>query len=299
MQWAAGTLPLRCVRRFVLIDGRNRSLIIAGQAFTTVIPLLIITASVASETGGASVGENLVARFHLSGDAADAMRSLFRRPPNATGAISILGVVVLLASLLSLTRSLQRVYEAAWGLRAPRGLPSMVNGLTGMSLLAAQLIVLGLLASALRGVPAGSFIAAILRLVLLVPVWWLLQFLLLSRRIPARRLLPGAFLAAVGQVVVTLVSALWMPRAVAINAERYGLIGVTFALITWLIIVALAIVVGAVISAEIAPSAAEPGVAGPGAGEPAEPGVAGPERPRPADDPAHPPRAIPTRPTST
>jgi membrane protein len=69
-------------------------------------------------------------------------------------------------------------------------------------------------------------------------------------------LIPGAIAAAAGQVVVSAYSALWMPRVVASDAARYGLIGVTFALISWLIVISLAVVAGAVLAAELAPEGA-------------------------------------------
>jgi uncharacterized membrane protein/uncharacterized BrkB/YihY/UPF0761 family membrane protein len=244
----ADTFPMRCVDRFASIDGRNRGLVIGGQAFTTVVPLLILTAGA---SGGGSAGDTFVERFRLSGTSAQAMRELFNRPPAGAGAMSLASLVVLLFSLLSLTRSLQSTYEAAWGL-SPRGIPGTVHGLTGMSLLIAQLTVLTLLASALRGVPAATFIAGALRFVVAIPLWMLLQYLLLSRRIPLRALVPGSVAAAAGQVLLSLYSALWMPGVVASNAERYGLIGVTFALVSWLIVIGLAVVAGGVVAAELA-----------------------------------------------
>ena len=42
-----------------------------------------------------------------------------------------------------------------------------------------------------------------------------------------------------------------MPRVIASNAEQYGIIGITFALLTWLIVVSLSLVAAAVISAEM------------------------------------------------
>lgn len=240
-------LPLRCLRRFARIDGRNRALGLAGQAFITLVPLLILTASAT----GRGVGERLVARFRLSGEGAAAMRDLFARPPSATGAMSAVGIVIMIASLLSLTRLLQRLYEAAWEL-PPRGLPGTVNGLAGLALLIAQLVVLALLASALRGVPAGGLIRHTAQLALALPLWLLLQHLLLSRRVPARALLPGAAVAAIGQLAVGIGSGLWMPRLVTNNADRYGLVGVAFALISWLVVVAVMVVAGAVIGAEVA-----------------------------------------------
>ena len=42
-----------------------------------------------------------------------------------------------------------------------------------------------------------------------------------------------------------------MPRVIETNAGQYGIIGITFALLTWLIVVCLCLVVAAVIGAEI------------------------------------------------
>jgi len=250
-RWGAASLPMRCMRRFSLIEGRNRSMIIAGQAFTTVIPLLILTAGITGRARSGGMADGIVARFHLSGESASAMRTLFTRPPASTGAISVVGLVVLLAALLSLTRSLQRTYEEAWRLR-PLGVPGALHGLSAMSLLVIQVIMLTLLGSLLRGVSGAPVLTPAVRLLALIPLWWLLQYLLLSRRVPPRKLLPGAVIAAAGQVVVMVSSAYWMPRVVATDAERYGVIGVTFALISWLIIIALAIVLAAVVGAELA-----------------------------------------------
>ena len=57
--------------------------------------------------------------------------------------------------------------------------------------------------------------------------------------------------AGAGQIVVSMSSALWMPQVVSTNTARYGLIGVTLALVTWLIVLAAAVVAGAVVSAEL------------------------------------------------
>ena len=87
--WVSASLVMGCVVRFFLIAGRDRVLVLGGQAFTAVIPLAIVVASVA--TDGDALATRLIARFHLTGSAADAVRTLFSRPPEATGTISLLG----------------------------------------------------------------------------------------------------------------------------------------------------------------------------------------------------------------
>jgi membrane protein len=158
--------------------------------------------------------------------------------------------VILVFSLLSLTRSLQRTYEAAWQLPAT-GVRGTLNGMTAIGVLIASLLMLSLLVGLLRQVPAGSVLAFVLRVVANTAVWILLQGLLLSRRVPSRRLLPGSIVIGVGSAILTLYSALWMPRLIENNAGRYSIIGITFTLLTWLILVCLSMVVAAVISAEV------------------------------------------------
>ena len=226
-----------------------------GQAFTTIIPLLIVVAAAAYRQSPTLVADRLAARFHVTGPSAEAVRVLFERPPGAAGTVTVAGLVVLLFSLLSLTRSLQRTYEAAWQLPAI-GVRGTVNGLTGMGLLLASTLVLSLLAGLLRPLPAGTAFVFVLRALAATGVWLVLQRLLLSRRVGLRRLLPGAVIGGVGQAVVSLYSALWMPRLIEHNADRYGIIGITFALVTWLIIIGFAVVTAAVVSAEMGGAAA-------------------------------------------
>ncbi len=248
-------LAVRCVRRFGAINGRDRALVLGGQAFTTLIPLLIVVAAAAARKGPTALADRMAARFHVTGASAQAIRTLFERPPGATGTITIAGLAVLVFSLLSLTRSLQRTYEAAWQLPA-MGLRGTLNGMTAIGLFIASFLVLSLLVGLLRPVPAGSVLAFVLRVVANTAVWLVLQSLLLSRRVPIRRLLPGSVAIGGGSAILGLYSALWMPRLIEENATRYGIIGITFALLTWLILVCFLVVVAAVLSAEMGGGAA-------------------------------------------
>ena len=244
------SLPYRCVVRFGAISGRDKAMLLAGEAFTTLIPLLIVVAATASQQGTTALADRLAVRFHVTGATAESIRILFTRPPGATGAITVAGTAVLLFSLLGLTRSFQNVYEAAWQLPA-RGVRGTLHGVTAFGLLISSLLVLSLLVGMLRGAPAGGVVAFVVRVLVSTAVWLVLQSLLLSRRIRIRRLLPGAMVGGAGSAVLSLYSALWMPRVIEGNAAEYGIIGITFAMLTWLIFVSFGVVVIAVLSAEL------------------------------------------------
>ena len=240
------SLAGRCLTRFHRLDGRDRTLALAGQGFTTLVPLLIVGAAFADED---AVARHLIARFRLSGPAAAAVTTLFSRPPGVSGTITLFGVLVLIYSSLSFTRSLQRTWEAAWEL-PPAGVRGTLHAVTGMALLMAQLIALALLADAFTGWPGAGVVGIGVRLAVATALWLQLQYLLLSRRVSRTELFPGAVVAGLGQVVAGVYSAVWMPRLIATDAARYGIIGVTFALLTWLIVIAFGIVLAAVVSAE-------------------------------------------------
>jgi membrane protein len=244
--WLEGSFVLACAVRFIAINGRDRTLVLASQAFTAMIPLVIILAGFSSN---GALGASLVVRFHVSGDAAQSVVTLFARPPNATGALTVIGVVVLFYSVLALARYLQRMYEAAWQL-PPLGVRGTMNSFYGLLVLLAQVVAITWLSSLLRSIPGQTVLVFALHLGLSCVLWLQIQYLLLSRRIPRRALVAGSITAACGQAVVGVYSAIWMPHIIALNSQRYGLIGVTFALLTWLIVVVAGVVAAAVVSAE-------------------------------------------------
>lgn len=235
------TPPGRLARTLYEINLRDRALALAGQAFIALVPLVIVLATWLSPQDGAAIGEWLVRRFSLSGTAAQAVDQLFGRPPDETSGISALGLVILLISVNSFARTLQRTFEVAWVLpeQAPRRTPQR---LASFALLMVLLIALTWLTAQVRKLPVGGALAVPVQLSLAVPCWTVIVWLILSGRIPWRRLVPGAVLAAVAQILATWSGAIWVPELIERNAQRYGVIGVAIALISWLVVLAFVLV---------------------------------------------------------
>ena len=244
------TLAFRSFERFLSINGTERSLVLAGQAFSAIIPLLIVVSTFASSEGGLQIADGINKRFHISGNAADAVRTLFAQPPDAAQTITIGGALLLVLSGLSVARTMQRTYENAWQL-PPRGLRGTFSGVAALALLLTQILLLSLVAGFLRSVPAGSLFTVVVRVAGSSALWLALQYLLLGGRLPWRRLLPGAVACGVGQQAVTAVSTLWIPKVVEQNAIRYGAIGVSFALLSWLVLISFVLVAAAAVSVEL------------------------------------------------
>lgn len=233
--------------RAVEVQTVDRGVALGAQAFTAVVPLLMVFALAAPRRQGSDFVETVIARFRLSGDSAAAMREAFSPPASmASQSISFFGVLLLIVAVLSFTRTLQRLYENAFRLPALgfRGTPW---GLTWIAMLAVATTVNPILRSFTDGLVA--FVVAI---GLSSIVWGLTPYILTARRISAAQALPAGLLAGISMTVLSIASTLWLPRTVAQSAEQYGLIGVAFAFVSWLVVAGLTVATTAIAGAVLA-----------------------------------------------
>lgn len=240
-----------CASRMIEIGSRDRAVTIAGQAFIALVPLMIVIAGWSGgDDDGNGVDDSIISYFALSGPAADAVHALFETPPSMTGGTSVVGLFILLVSIGSFARALQRVYESAW--RLPRrGMRGTVSGLAGLGALILILFSQGWLTHLLSAdsIPRAASLA--IETAALVPLWALFMWLMVSRRVGYRILLITAAISAAGQVALSWWTRLYVPHLISVDAERYGVIGVAFALVSWLVLVAYLLVGSAVVGVEL------------------------------------------------
>lgn len=239
-------------QRFLAIGGTDRALSIGAHAFVAFVPLVLLITSRLRVNGDSVLAHRFIHNYHLHGQAAVATRSLFNTPGGVSHqgwfsfAFSILAGVF---TALALTAAMQRAFEAAWGLKkiGPRG---RVLGVAGIAALLVEILLLSLIGTIVKGT-AGGPLHLIFRLLVATIFWLIITWLLLDRRVGFRALLPGAVVSGVGSAAVHFWTGIYMPRVTASNAERYGAIGITFAIMTWLYILGVVVVLGAVVSAQL------------------------------------------------
>ncbi len=248
---------LRCARGLLSTDARDRVLMLAGQAFIALVPLVIVAATATSTADGAAFAAYVVRRFDLEGDVADAVRSLFERPPDPESGLSLVSVVVLLVSVNSFSRSVRRTMERPW--RLPKsGVRGAVEGLAGVVALIGTGVLVGWVGSLLDGGAVVWLLGLALQLAVSVVGWALTIRLFLTWRASWRAVLPGAVVGAVAQLVAGWGVTIFLPELITRNTERYGVIGVAIALVSWLIVLAAVIVTVGVVGGELARDRALP-----------------------------------------
>jgi membrane protein len=244
-----GALVMRVFRCMIAINGYDRALALAAQAFVGLVPMLVIVAALVPAPVRSSSEPALIAALGLSGDAATATAALVHQPPGVE-TITILGGLLLVVSVLGFTRALQRTYLAAWRLPST-GLRGYARGLLSSAALIGGFAALGLLGPALAALGNHVLVDVLLSAVAATLLWWPVQRVLLGGRAGWRELFPGAVLNGVGQALVLALSGLYMPVVISHEAEKYGLIGIAVAVVSWLVILGLLLVLSAVFSAEL------------------------------------------------
>ena len=237
-----------CIRQFIALQGIDRAVVLASQAFTALIPLLLLASAWAPADDRDIVSVGIIRRFRLSGGAADSVRQLFAH--SGDSATGVLSVFLLFFSGVSLTRRMQRMYQQAWRLEASTAVGRALNAAFGLTVLVLGIGLLYLARTLVGARPAGDFLVFSLSVLSSFVLWTTVPWLLLDRRIAWRRLAPGGALAAFCSSIYGVASAILMPRQLETYSERYGLFGVTLALIGWLVGIALILVAATAIAAE-------------------------------------------------
>jgi uncharacterized BrkB/YihY/UPF0761 family membrane protein len=238
----------RCIRRFIALQGIDRAVVLASQAFTALIPLLLLVTALAPADNRDAVSGAIIRRFRLSGGAADAVGELFAH--SGDSATGVLSVFLLFFSGVSLTRRMQRMYQQAWGLEAPPAVGRALNAALGLTVLVLGISFLYLARTLLGALPFGAAFVTPLSVLASFLLWNSVPWLLLDRRIAWRRLIPAGALTAACTSIYGVASTIYMPRLLETYSERYGLFGVTLALIGWLLGIAVIVVAAAAVAAE-------------------------------------------------
>jgi membrane protein len=235
------------IERLVLVQLVDRAVALAGLAFTALVPLLIVYDAVVPTIDGRDFAADLIDRFELEGAAAESLRQALASRAEVTSSFSVLGAVLVVFSALSFARALQRLYEVAFRLPALGGVRGTPSTVLWVALIPAAITV-GQVIDALF----GGTLVIVADLAFAAIAWTVSPFTLLGRRLPWRVLAPTGVVTALAMSILSVATVIWMPRAVAESADRYGLIGVAFAFVSWLVAAGFTLVGSAAAGAVIA-----------------------------------------------
>jgi membrane protein len=235
---------LRSLRRFLHIEGAQQGTVIAAQAFTSLIPFLVVAS--AFGPGNEDIADRIVDRFGLDGSAARSVHQLFNSSGEVESAVTWVSIVILVLATLSFTRAMQRMFQRAYGM-APAGPRDMWRGLVWLAGFAAWITISSPLRDAFESL-GGLLIALTISGFIGLVLWLWTPAILLGVR-DWRRLLPGAIVSGILGALAGVASGIYIPILLRWSAEKYGLIGIAFSMQSWLLVMSFVVVIGAVVGA--------------------------------------------------
>ena len=169
-----------------------------------------------------------------------------------TQAALVLGAIVaLFITSGALMKALYVVHWLIW--RLPRIRPA---GLAPRLALIGFILVASALSFAINALRtsagiAGAVLAVVIITALSFALWWWVSWKLPHAPGPARALIPGALLMAVGADVLDLLTTYWIGNVVARKTNTYGAVGIALAVLLWVYILGRVMVASAGLNAAL------------------------------------------------
>jgi membrane protein len=242
----------RAIHNVTTTEAFNLGLILAAQAFLTLVPLVIVIAAFAPRLFGVHLSVQLMGTLGLA-NSSFAFHGILASPGRRVAqAGGVVGLVLLLSAGVSFVAALQRAYEKTWHLPRLGVVRSSWRYAVWLAGCLLGFLLSGLADAALPGLPGSTAAAVLLGLAGALLFWWWTLHLLLGGRVGWRALLPSAVLTGGQLAALARLSALIMPTFVDSTEGEFGPIGTVFVVMIWLTIVCSMVVFGAIIGEVIA-----------------------------------------------
>jgi membrane protein len=239
-----GRVVIRSTASFIRIETFDRSMTIAAQFFSSILPIVILFATWGSP-------ERFTETLNMPEQSRSVVEDAIRGSEGA--AFGVAGAIVVLASATSLSRALTRAFAAIWELPRPRSrLGSAWRWLAAVLVLALSLVVVRAVSEPVSLLPPREVWPLFVSFSVDVAVAMFVPWVLLARAVRPRLLSVGALVFAAVMLAVRPATQVWLPHALEVSADRYGSIGVAFTYLTWLYILSFCFLTTAVLGQAIA-----------------------------------------------
>jgi membrane protein len=239
----AGRLLERIATDLGRLEVFDRAMTLAAQAFTSIVPLMLVAATLRPQQPG--FGSVVANSLGLSESTRATLAGAVPEGATATGSIGFFGIVVAIFGATSFSRALERVYVRTWGVHKASVRTAWRWFATVLAVVVGVLVV-AFTKSVLDGPVWRGVISTIVQVVVWTAVWTLVPWILLQHQVAMRVLAFTAALTAVAMGILGLVGGIYLPIVMASGAKQFGVLGLVFSYIGWLFAIALVLVAATV-----------------------------------------------------
>jgi membrane protein len=217
----------------------DQTMLLGAGLLISLVPFLILLSAFASHR----VDTDIELRLGLDHQGAAIVGSLFHSSPATLDAGTVTSLLFMLLGALTVTSSVQAIYERVFGLAHRRSVPRLfVWTLAICGAFALESMV----GRPVRNAVGGAGLVDLVTFAIFTPFfWWTLHFLL-AGRVPWRQLWPSALATGVCFAGLGVFSKFYFASSLTSDSKAYGPVGAVLTITTWLIAIASVIVLGAV-----------------------------------------------------
>jgi membrane protein len=242
--WVEQTLLWKVWDRMLETEFIDRSIALAGKAFISFFPLIIVVAAFMPSGIRTSIFTTVSHRLGITGASLATVKQAFASSEDIRRATGLLGLVLAFFYTSSFTTALHRAYLRAWRRPPGKAVGTYVRGAAWVAVILVYMALLGGARDVLHG-GAGIVPFVVVALALSTAMWWFTAWLMLKGQVRLRALFPSGLITAIALSAYALSATLWMPNTVTSNNRQYGIFGVALALVSWFSGAAICIMVGA------------------------------------------------------
>ena len=228
-----GTTAGAVQRRITELEVTNKALILSALALMLFIPALVSLVAILPLGSNDGVAAGFAHHLGLSKQATADVQKLFGSKQTVRGSTTVFGALVTIVLAYGWPAELRRGYEYIWQLPT-QGVRQVWRPLVWLAVFMGVVAAVAAVGSTSSGAAKAIVYALVVLPLLCLWAWWSVH-LLLGGRVSWKALIPTAIITGVclaGFRAFTLIS---LSHNIVSNFDRYGPIGVVFALLSWMI----------------------------------------------------------------
>jgi membrane protein len=218
------------------VNGRQEAAAITLYGFLALFALAVLAIALVGflSANDHDVAERIVSYLGLHGSAAKTVTDAVAKAQQSRTTATVVGLLGLVWVGSSFAVAMETAYDNAWGVEQ-----RVVRArLVGLGWLLGAFVLLaagGFVTSALGTMPTWlAPLVVIVSLTVNTMLWMWTSWVLPTRRVPMKPLIPAAVVGAIGLEILKVLGGFVVPRLVEKSSALYGTIGTVFALIAWL-----------------------------------------------------------------
>jgi membrane protein len=227
-------------QRLAVVDFMNQAVLLAATLLLCFVPFLLVAAALA----GRSIVTALSWRLGLSHQAAADVGHLFTSSAATSDAVTGLSWVFFILGGIAAATAIQRLYQQVFGLDS-RGARDKLRVGGWLALVMGWIALTSWMGPGLRA--SSPVLYWSVNVAAWIGFWWLAMWYLLAGRISWRRLVPCAVATGVFWIGMLAVFSVIFSGMVISYDDKYGPIGIVFALMSFFIAIGVVLILGAAV----------------------------------------------------